>query len=596
MADVERTCEYVFDPDAPETWGGEEGDLFILEDEVLNGDGIWSCPHQADEGEDLCIFHQPIENIDDEKAVDAFLSALGNVADTTSSELHERKSQFLGASFGKFDISDKRLVGPQDSAIVMSYSHFEGEVIASGAEIQSDLLLSGANFRSRVDFSNVKFSDGSKASFGKASFYDEAKFYKTEFNDVLFIYDTVFKQTANFRGAKFADEAAFLESEFIDEALFSNAIFNGKSGFTGVEFSGKVDFTDVVFNGAANFYKTEFKPTNSNDIIFFNGTEFHRDVDFRSEFNSIKLLLFDNALLTQVDFTDTNLKFASFVGADLTDATLTDADLQVSNLEKARLSRAILFGCDLRGANLSGAIIGDVRINDGTQFLGRPTDDTTFSPHSTGGLLHRRYCANDPRFKRGALSNLQIAIRELYNVGIVQANKDKAKSVYRALEELGRKNARPRLAARSFVHRQDLQKDDYKEAARKGGSWKERLIAGARWSRAAVARATLLYGESPWRVISTGILVILLGAVFYPFGLIKFEGSDQVLTYPTPFTIPGFIDSFRESLYVSLLAFGAEISGFTPIGLGRLVVIGEMMAGIVLFALLIFVFGRRATR
>jgi hypothetical protein len=76
MSNTDGTCEYVLDPDDPETWGGEEGEECYVDEEVLNEDGVWTCPHDTEDGKDLCIFHLPVEEKDDEEVVDAFLDTL----------------------------------------------------------------------------------------------------------------------------------------------------------------------------------------------------------------------------------------------------------------------------------------------------------------------------------------------------------------------------------------------------------------------------------------------------------------------------------------------------------------------------------------
>lgn len=81
MSETDGTCEYVLDPDDPETWGGEEGDKCYVDEEVLNEDGEWTCPHDAEESEELCIFHLPVEEKDDEKAAEAFLDVLDEATD-----------------------------------------------------------------------------------------------------------------------------------------------------------------------------------------------------------------------------------------------------------------------------------------------------------------------------------------------------------------------------------------------------------------------------------------------------------------------------------------------------------------------------------
>ena len=281
----------------------------------------------------------------------------------------------------------------------------------------------------------------------------------------------------------------------------------------------------------------------------------------------------------RAEFVDIDLSGADFRMADLTDADFTQAKLCNVNFESALLSRATLFRADLRGAKLNGAVLGDVRIDEETQFLGYPTNDTDTSPHTLSAILSKSCCVYDPNYEEKA----------------TETNVDKAKSVYRALEELGNKAARPRLQSQSFVRRQDLQKDDYKQDTKKADSWQERLIAGARYCRAKIARATLLYGESPWRIIGGSIGFILLAALLYPLDEWLRPAGGEPITYSR--ILGGELSLFLESLYFSTLTFTTLGMGdYQPMGSGQILATLNTAVGAVLIALLVFVLGRRAAR
>jgi hypothetical protein len=253
--------------------------------------------------------------------------------------------------------------------------------------------------------------------------------------------------------------------------------------------------------------------------------------------------------------------------------------LQESDFESALLSRASLFDTDLRGAKLHGAVLGDVRINENTQFLGYPSDSSNTSPHTFSALCSQPKCVYDPSYEDD---------NEHEDV-------DKAKSVYRALEELGGKHARPRLQARSFIRRKDLKKKDYwDDATATDASLEERLIAGARWSRARVARAIMLYGESPWRIISWSLGIVLSFALLYPLGGWMKPTDGDPITYAQ---IVSNLAEILNSVYYSTLTFTALGFGdFKPVGFGRVLTTIETALGAVLIALLVFVLGRRAAR
>jgi uncharacterized protein YjbI with pentapeptide repeats len=360
-------------------------------------------------------------------------------------------------------------------------------------------------------------------------------------------------------------------------ATFSEAYFDCSTNFFKSNFMNKAEFRDARFNGDVDFRNAEF-----GDDSYFSGVKFAHGVNF----------------------SDSNAENFQFDKADLTDATFSHANLANTNFESALLSRATLFGADLRGAKLSGAVLGDVRIGENTKFLGHPSDDDDTSPHTFATIRSRPCCAYDPRFGksrdsilsqlRSGLTSLVVSEDTTEKENNGEANPDKAKSVYQALEELGGKHARPRLQARSFVRRQDLQKEEYKQDAKQADSWEERLIAGARYSRAKVARATLLYGESPWRVIAYSLSIILGFALLFPLGgWMKPEGGDPI-TYAQIASNPLEI---LNSVYYSTLTFTALGFGdFKPVGFGRALTTIETGLGAVLLALLVFILGRRAAR
>ena len=183
----------------------------------------------------------------------------------------------------------------------------------------------------------------------------------------------------------------------------------------------------------------------------------------------------------------------------------------------------------------------------------------------------------------------------------------KAKSVYRALEELGSKHARLRLQTQCFVRRKDLQKHEYKQVMlgrekereddddeEDGPSLEGRLIAGARYSRAKGAQATLLYGESPWRIIGTSLVIILGFTLLYPLGgWVRPVGGNQI-TYSRIAEAPHL---FGDVFYFSTLTFTTlGLGDYRPVGLSQYLTTANTALGAVLIALLVFVLGRRATR
>lgn len=287
--------------------------------------------------------------------------------------------------------------------------------------------------------------------------------------------------------------------------------------------------------------------------------------------------------LNGVDLTEAYLKNANLSDADLRDADLTGADLtnttaHNANLEKSKLSRVTLFDADLRGTKLHGSILGDAQINAETLFLGSPDDYEDRSPHTLDAIFSKARTVYDPNYSDEG----------------DETNEDKAKSVYRALEELASKAARPRLQSLCFVRRQDLQKDGYKQDAKERDSWQEKLIASARYSRAKVARVTLLYGESPWRIIIGSVILIFAFTLLYPVGGWIKPVDGEPITYGAIAEDPWLLG---DVLYYSTLTFTTlGLGDFRPIGIGQYLTTFHTATGAVLIALLVFVLGRRAAR
>ena len=89
MSQSDNLCAYVLVPDDPDTWGGQEGDECHVREEILNderdGTKVWACPHTAVEDADLCIFHLPVGEKDNETVMNEFQRVFENAADSSVS-------------------------------------------------------------------------------------------------------------------------------------------------------------------------------------------------------------------------------------------------------------------------------------------------------------------------------------------------------------------------------------------------------------------------------------------------------------------------------------------------------------------------------
>jgi uncharacterized protein YjbI with pentapeptide repeats len=743
MSESEGSCQYVFDPDEPQTWGGKDGDECHIDEDVLNEDGVWSCPHDQAEDAELCVFHLPLE----EKPRDLDLSEelVRQVNSVTAPDTEEEPSeahkglnekvaqrdeagrfparQFIGARFSELSLSEEQLGDGPDADIYLSHIQVDGDVSLTEGTIKAHVRFQGARVDGSISVSEATFEkeayfDGLIASgiYGKESQFERhALFREITCEGTLNFTGAVFEHTTLFSGAeiggitrftraKFEAGVGFGRTVFQNQAIFSKAVFETEApplpsrassrarqyGYAGGMYLGSVavSFNETICNdritfeqaritGVAIFLAAVFRrqersrPITFEEAVFeervifgrdetsaldesdrparfeshagftdtvfesdswFEGAVFEHGATFTDasfgdeavfsdatakyfDMDQARVdggLRFDNATIqeevslehstvreeinlnaaavsegvqlqegTFADFLaeDAELSNSDFENADLTEAALQNTVLQDSNLESTFLSRAMLFGADLRGSKLFGAVLGDVQIDDNTQFLGQPSTANNSSPHTVSAIRSQPVCIYDPSYG-GDTETVDI---------------DKAKSVYRALEELAGRAARPRLQSQCFVRRQDLQKREYwSDATQSADTVEERVIAGARWSRAKVARATLLYGESPWRVIAGSTSFIVFIALLYPLGEWLQPVGDRPITYARIAEQP---ELFLESLYFSTLTFTTLGMGdYVPLGFGQVLATANTAFGAVLIALLVFVLGRRAAR
>jgi len=601
MSDSYETCNFVLDPDRPETWDREEEkERCHVPKSLLDESGHWTCPHKK-EGKDFCIFHQPIQEKDDDKVTEEFFKSIEKENTSNGREVKEQKTQFIGAIFGDIDLNSSSTPIDADETINLMHATVFGRINWSNIKINAERLnLAGTKFEKKVSFEQTVFD--TSVDFRDTEFCGETDFSNTNFRDTTYFNRVEFHKIADFQYATLNGFSPFSNADFYGDANLSNATFRGQVNFNAVDFYAQTSFNSatfseetgflesqfhnditfkrVCFNGTTDFggakfdHHTSFHWSRFNGDTIFNGAEFGNDIHFTMvEFKG------------KIDFIKTNLDGVSFRAADLTGANFTGSSLCNVNFESALLSRATLFGADLRGTKLSGTVFGDVRIDEETLLLGHPEDDSTTNPHTFAAIRSKKCCIYDPAY--GFDNDI--------------ADIDQAKSVYRALEELGQKSARPRLQARCFIRRQDLQKKDYwNNAADSTSSLETRIIAGARWSRARTAELVLHYGESPWRIIAYSLCLIIAFGLLYPLGgWIETTGSSENQSLVTYAQIAEEPILLWDSIYHSAMLFatGSQYGGIKAVNFtGEVLTTIQALSGPTLLALLVFVLGRRAAR
>ena len=628
------TCTYVAEKDDPSNWHGEGPD-----DWMLDADS-WSCPHDVLDHEEVnreyCAFHLDPKYVpNDVDEAERFVRTVNEESDSDDEEVARRKKEFVGATFGEFEVRDGTTLAAGDEfPIRLDHATSRKGFIVNDGTVQHDFSAKTACFEGRCSFNGTRFTH--RVSFTSAEFTGGAWFWgatfsgseRISFKDVKFTGGDI-----QFRAATITGAVSFADTEFSGDGgvSFEDTVFTGSGNvlFDGAEFTGTVSFTDTEFegDGIVSFYDSSFT---SDGEVSFRGTRFTNDgnVSFRdSEFTVPTVELFRNVTFTDsVDlgiscfpgtisfvgarFSGCALELTKAGGMDFRRANFTDSDLRNSdfsgaNLEETLFSRANLYNADFTGAKLDGAVFGNARINQGTDFGEEidhrvPYDPTDSQDVETRFDSTKRTVQRYLPLRPSQNTNVRTDDDESVNGTQTPSNDNRgvellsAARAYHNLERIGRENSLPKLQRIGFVRRQEMHRLRYAEeaATADSGAWK----LWAKWLRASVARLTLLYGESPWRVIAVSLGAILFCGALYPLGGFRAgDASDAEVIRATSFG--EWVSLLPDGVYFSTLTFTTLGFGdFQPAGWGRFVATGETALGATLLALLVFVLGRRAAR
>jgi len=423
----------------------------------------------------------------------------------------------------------------------------------------------------KIQFNRTTFTSENVQDFLRIKFTDDTDFTEATFNCPVRFNDWFVDTNVTL---------SFSKSEFIEPCQFG-------SSEGGTEFQGTLNFSEVTFHKEVNFEGETSNTATPRSIDPDSSDEF--DVTFSGN------LIFRNATLPEGTNLN-NTKFpdgADFSGANLTGVNFRRSDLSGANLERALLNRAELLGTNLIGAKLYGVLLGDVRINHQTSFW--PTTDISLKnallygdKPVPGGLFKQwkgwvrqgsiPFCCYDPRYDSiDSLPSYQET--NTFEEADEKFRLEKAAEVYGTLETAARNNSLPRVASEAFVGRKDVQRKQYYRDDDQGRQW---LL----YVRSLVPNAIARYGESPWRVLGYGTFtVVFCGLLYWVFDLIDTQGDGDPAT-------------LLDSIYFSSLTFTTLGYGdFKPTnGYGQFLAVSETAVGVIMLAILVFVFGRRATR
>jgi len=285
----------------------------------------------------------------------------------------------------------------------------------------------------------------------------------------------------------------------------------------------------------------------------------------------------DGAVITTTDLNETDM----FSDVVLLEATFENVRLRYADFSEADLQRSTFDGVDAYGATFRRADLEDAQIKN--------------SDFRSVSLIHAelyQVVFSDTRVDRqtefGPKLVYEENLEESDDDSTVATYQEAATWTYRQLESLFTQNADPVPTTKYFVR----EKDTRRKAAWKLGNYLRAVkMEASRW--------VMLYGTSPWRVLSSSAVVILICALLFPLtGGIQEMGADQAITYaveqPQDTAVPVLVSVFLKSLYFSVVTFATLGFGdISPVGsFARFLAGLESLLGSLLMAMLVYVLTR----
>lgn len=291
------------------------------------------------------------------------------------------------------------------------------------------------------------------------------------------------------------------------------------------------------------------------------------------------------ANLERTDLSYSDLREAILVGANLTAADLERADLSYSDLHNARLVRTNLHRANLSHANLGGADLYNSEIANVVGLWSARLDRIEKNERDADSYLrmkprtHARYHFAMDRYLRAKTINSDLKTY-FRNEG------RHAESGNHFIREQAIEAKRLWIASR-FRKETDIRwhypEHSYKDS--KTFRWLYFLETKAKWVVNRVFYHVAGYGESPLRVVSTYVLMILLFAVLY-WATGALDGRNA-----GPYSVWEYI--YASAVTITTLGFGNQ----QPVlAMHRFLAAFEACLGSFLLAFFVVVVSRRMMR
>jgi len=270
----------------------------------------------------------------------------------------------------------------------------------------------------------------------------------------------------------------------------------------------------------------------------------------------------NNAILFHSSYRGEKIRYANLEGANLMCANLQGAILSGAHLERAKLWNANLEGADLRGAHLESAVLIEANLEEAELGSAHLEETDLRGARLDGAYWQNVEFTSDTKLDDVYWGSYVLGQESFGDIFLL--------STYRRLRSWYAEHGMNDIAAK-FYYRE-------MEAKRKAMKW---------WPNPLPKIQQTLYwlfygyGEVPWRVFSSAVVVVFgLAAIYFAIGTL------------TP-------NTFLNSLYYSAVSFTAlgygswapQPTGWVK-GLGAL----EAFIGVFMIALFLITFVRKMTR
>jgi len=616
------------------------------------------CGRPSHKESKYCIFHAIVEEKTEEEFIEALKEYIQEIKEEDKDYDFERfifigdmifeedlkinifkNTNFKGATFeGEANFNKINFKGDTNFGEVT----FKGDTNFWEVIFYGCAYFNKINFKGDTNFEEVTFKGDT--TFWEVIFYGCAYFNKINFKGYTTFGKANFVESAYFKEVNFKGDVSFEKATFKGYADFEKATFKGGTEFEKAIFKGDADFEAATFERGADFKEVTFKGDGGFEKVTFKGYAAFRKTIFKGYVEFEKAIFVENA-----DF-----KAATFeVGVDFEKATFKGyTDFEKVTFKGGTEFEEVTFKGNV---DFDGAIFGKYADFLGTTFEG----DANFKVKSfikyvifkkirvsPGKKLYLKVANDDVNiyFERAYLENVYLDIdlvegifidftdallkntkmkRDQIENHILQEEErgfSEAKQVYLLLKNNFHSIGRYNDESWAFKKEKDMERLSYsfysfkKDLAKK----KKRKIFPIlkwmhtkdfkKWIISAFSNMIYGYGERPWNVVRTAIVIVFMFTLLFSLigignpeiieltGTVIHQTSKNIVDLASKGLLKNnVIRNFPDSLYFSLVTFTTLGYGdFRPLeGWGRILAGSEAFIGAFMMALFVYTFARR---